>query len=279
MNRLKQHFVGCCLFVGLTCFVFSAFAYKLQYAKSGDLVRWHESCFKYSINENGAPGIDETTLHDTIRASFDAWENADCSYFYFVETDDASCDDIGYVEKTGNINLFVFRESNWAIDADHDPSAIALTTTSWNDNNGQLLDADMEFNSEYFDFGTEGVPGFADLQNTATHEIGHTIGLDHSSVNGSTMEPSAGLGDTDKRTLAADDIEGLCELYPLEDDPDICLDPHCGLDLSCSSTECNSSGVASPKTEVPPGCSITGVGALPEGGAFRTLVDWLFSNH
>lgn len=230
-------------------------AYVIQQAGSGDTIRWHESCFQYSIHEDGVPGIDIAGLRDTIRASFDAWENVDCTYFYFEETEDASCDHIGYVEDTGNINLLVFRESGWAVDRDHDPSAIALTTTSWDDLSGRLLDADIEFNAENFPFGIDGSADKADIQNTATHEIGHMLGLDHSNVAGSTMSPTAGTGETTKSTLADDDIEGLCTLYPLDDDPNVCKAPHCGLDLSCSASDCDKSGIAYPTTTIEDGCT------------------------
>lgn len=230
-------------------------AYEIQNAGSGDIIRWHESCFQYSLHEEGVPNTDIDDLRDVMRASFDAWENVDCSYFYFDETDDASCDHIGYEENSGNINLLVFRESGWAIDRAHDPSAIALTTTSWDDLTGRMLDADIEFNAENFPFGIDGSADKADIQNTATHEIGHMLGLDHSNVGNSTMAPTAGTGDTDKRTLDDDDIEGLCRLYPVEEDPDICKAPHCGLDLTCSAEGCDKSGIAYPATTTQTGCT------------------------
>ena len=219
-------------------------AYVLQKAGSGDVIRWAESCIQYSLYESGVPGIEMSDLRDAIRASFDAWENVDCAYFYFEETEDASCDQIGYQEDTGNMNLLIFRDTSWSIDGDHDASAIALTTTSWDDLSGRMLDADIEFNAQHFDFGVDGSMNKADIQNTATHEIGHVLGLDHTNVREATMYPTAGTGDTDKRSLAQDDIDGLCKLYPLEHDRGICKAPHCGLDVSCTSTSCDSSGIA-----------------------------------
>lgn len=243
MNRTLKYLLatGPCLFA--LCAAHPAAGYTLQYAGSEDVVRWQESCVRYSIHEDGSQDIETTELHNVIRASFDAWEDVECSYFYFEETDNASCDDIGYVQETGNMNLIVFRESDWEVDASHDSRVIGLTTISWNDLDGRLLDADIEFNGEYFTFATDGFSGNMDLQNTATHEIGHVLGLDESTVLGATMYPTADTGDTDKRTLSEDDIAGICELYPLEDDPETCKDPHCGLDLSCTSDDCDKSGI------------------------------------
>ncbi len=81
-------------------------------------------------------------------------------------------------------------------------------------------------------YGASGCIGF-DIGNTVTHEAGHVLGLDHVCVRsypppynvcptdksqaGSqepTMAPSASLGDTDKRSLQSDDVEGVCSIYP-----------------------------------------------------------------
>jgi hypothetical protein len=52
-----------------------------------------------------------------------------------------------------------------------------------------------------------------DLQNTATHEFGHTYGLSHVSSAFNTMAPSATLGETYKRSLASGDIAGIRAIY------------------------------------------------------------------
>ena len=270
--------IGRCLPVfALVLISTNSAAYTLQYAGSGDVIRWQESCFHYSIHEEGLSGIDAADLHDSIRASFDAWEDVDCSYFYFVETDDAACDDIGYVDDTGNMNLLVFRTENWEVDRDHDSSAIALTTTSWDDLSGRLLDADIEFNAEYFKFGVDGASNLVDIQNTATHEIGHMIGLDHTDQSGATMYPTAGTGDVDKRSLSSDDENGLCDLYPDADDPDVCKEPHCGLDLTCTGTTCDKSGIAYYAPQDDTGCSAAGsVGAREPSRLLRVALAIVF---
>jgi MYXO-CTERM domain-containing protein len=68
---------------------------------------------------------------------------------------------------------------------------------------------------------------YIDLQNTLTHEVGHFLGLAHPcgdagepscasdpSFAQTTMYPVTTPGDVAKRTLSADDIAGVCAIYP-----------------------------------------------------------------
>lgn len=58
------------------------------------------------------------------------------------------------------------------------------------------------------------VAGQFDIETVALHEIGHLLGLQHSSVAGSVMFPTVSDNAT-LRQLTADDIEGILSLYPL----------------------------------------------------------------
>ncbi|KAF8390343.1 hypothetical protein HHK36_024868 [Tetracentron sinense] len=54
--------------------------------------------------------------------------------------------------------------------------------------------------------------GVMDLESVAVHEIGHLLGLGHSSVTGAIMYPTIPSGVT-KRQLHGDDIQGIRTLY------------------------------------------------------------------
>ena len=262
-NRLRAGYLWAGLFlVAVQVFATTGFAYVLRYTKkTGEVLRWKESCLRYSLYQEGAPNIPIESVRETFRAAFDAWEEVDDAYFYFEATEDASCGQVGHNLDSGNSNLIVFVSENWTDDEDptpRDSRAIALTTTAWDDISGRLIDADMEFNAVDFIFSTDAAPGTMDLQNTATHEIGHMLGLDESDTWGSTMYPSASFTETDKRTLSTDDIAAVITLYPIEKDPGICRDPICGLDLSCSSTACSENPFA--ENDEAAGCTLTSSG-------------------
>ena len=91
------------------------------------------------------------------------------------------------------------------------------------------------------------------------------------------MHATAGLGETEKRTLSADDEEALCVLYPEADDPDVCMEPHCGLDLTCAADGCSKNGIAYYSPQNGSACTAVGPGVAISSPIFdliHALLAW-----
>lgn len=171
-------------------------------------------------------------------------EFARCGNLTLRDGDRTTTRAVGYKPSGGNENVALFRLSKcsdkvaanhacWADDDcgnqfdcwQHANSAIAITTTSYNPETGRILDSDIEFNTPSFIFTTVDAPACVapafnqacvatDVQNTATHELGHLLGLGHINVSSSTMSSRANAGEISKRTLDPGSKAFVCEVYP-----------------------------------------------------------------
>ncbi|RYF11544.1 MAG: matrixin family metalloprotease [Deltaproteobacteria bacterium] len=204
-------------------------------AIAGASLSWFSRRVPYAINDQGTLRIPMSQSLATLRAAFLVWQNLQlepslrdsCSVrgdtdLTFVETDSpTSVDWVGYnyLDPQHNTNVLIFRDHDWP----HPSNAgdvIALTTTTFSLFSGEIVDADIEFNSAKFAFSAVAAPGLTqtDLLNTAVHEVGHFLGLSHCSEglcgNGEVMEPTSFEGEVSKRLLKCDDLAGIVFKYP-----------------------------------------------------------------
>ena len=74
---------------------------------------------------------------------------------------------------------------------------------------------DQRYDDDYRFTNSGSLGGTYDYQHIATHESGHSLGLDHSSASRwLTMYPQAPSGSTIWRTLALGDVLGMRNIYP-----------------------------------------------------------------
>lgn len=239
-------------------FLLNAFVCTRASSVEGPSLFWQNRLVPMQPSSSLLPaGIDADTLRSILSTSASAWMGEDCSDFRFTvapSTTDvaAGFDWFAGTDSEINQNLVVFRDGG-ALAAEqwlYPVGAIAITTATHIRSNGEILDADIELNAENYRFSTcepsaNGCVIGQDLQNTLTHELGHVLGLDHPTDHPeATMFPSANTGDIDKRDLAADDVAGLCTIYPAGAATGECygaerVDPPA---LEITSTGCNTTG-------------------------------------
>jgi len=175
-------------------------AYVMDEDGQGHPLHWDAMPVGYHLVTGNVPaGADgEAAVHN----AFEAWNAASTNVQY---------DFAGYVpegaQKYDGQNVVFWVYDNWP----YDSTLAAMTFRYYDTANGRLLDADTVFNGEKFNWTVGG--GGYDIQNSATHEVGHIGGLGHSTDPEATMYAKTVAGETKKRTLEADDVAGIEAIY------------------------------------------------------------------
>ena len=219
------------------------------------------SCIFTRINRVGSADVSDGTDLAALTRATENWHLAtqsagNCSYMRFVVEPAAANVAMSYTPDGKNETAVFWIEKDWNTDPDHSPSAAALTTVLYlnipNDHrDGEIVDADIEINGDNFKYATTKKNGALDIENVLTHELGHVLGLEHPcylepsapsphakdhldqaipacrqtgdrSILDATMFPSTSFGDIERRTPIADDVAGICAIYPIAKDPGQC---------------------------------------------------------
>jgi Matrixin len=213
----------------------------------GHCLAWPAGTVEVHPNADGAPERGDTGFTALERA-LGTWEAQmqACGNLALVMGGRSTSRIVGFDDRQGgatNENLVVFRTrlcsevvprddpclGDGTCANSHDcwdfaPGTLAITTTTYNTNTGRLYDADLEMNAAAHLFTTVDSPPCieaveptcvsVDVQNTATHEFGHSLGLAHSPDPRSTMFAGANPGETSKRILDDGSKEFVCTAYP-----------------------------------------------------------------
>lgn len=186
----------------------------------GKFLYWKNPCVSFSLNQAGSSGVSYDTAKSIIDQAFARWTGATCPDTNAppgIAASDygaSACDEVRYNKSGANQNLIVFRDTTWPYS---DPNnTLGLTTVTFEPSTGEIYDADMELNATQGNLSTSDAvePNGFDLASVVTHEAGHFFGLAHAQSPTSTMYASYRPGTTQLRTLSADDVEGLCAIYP-----------------------------------------------------------------
>lgn len=171
-------------------------------------VKWKSLPVSYSINPANSDGLSEQFIVSAVSTSAETWDDATSSELL----NDAYT--IDYSAEYGVQNY-----ENAIVFGDYpSDSAIAVTSIWFTRRGKRIVEFDMIFNTRFTWGDGELNPAVMDLQNIATHELGHGVGLDDiysTACADVTMYGYSSYGDLDKRTLEQSDIMGLQSMYAI----------------------------------------------------------------
>ena len=167
---------------------------------------WKILPVSYVINPSNPQGLDEGFITSAISASAKTWDLATTSELF----------NNNYIINY-SVNYGVFDYKNAIVFGDYPNDNVIAVTSYWrNPKTKALVEFDILFNTRYAWGDATINPELMDLQNIATHELGHGVGLaDLYSTFCSevTMYGYSTYGETKERSLETADITGLQAMY------------------------------------------------------------------
>ena len=184
-------------------------------------VKWTQTPVRYFVSTASVPGVTSTDLQGALARAFATWQavpTASITYqFAGVTAADPGSDD--------GSSVLGFQNRP---DLDR---VLAQTSFLVDSSTGALIESDIFFNAAFpWSVAAAGEAGRYDLESIALHEIGHFSGLGHSALGETELLSTGGrrvlsaeavmfpiafaAGSVSARTLKADDIAGISDLYP-----------------------------------------------------------------
>jgi hypothetical protein len=184
-------------------------------------VRWGQTPVRYFVSDAGVPGVTASEFQNAVGRAFATWQavpTASIAYQFAGVTSASPGSDDGS-------SVLGFRSRP---DLDR---VLASTSFLVDSSTGALIESDIFFNSAFaWSVAPAGESGRFDLESIALHEIGHFSGLGHSALGETELASGGGrrvlsaeavmfpiaftAGSVAARTLKADDIAGISDLYP-----------------------------------------------------------------
>lgn len=189
--------------------------YKKDFVKPAGTSKGN-TCYGFLSKEAKLKSVEDLTIHpdlDTsvILASANEWDSHTSATFFGNYT----------IDSTANWDSEAPDGRNEFSYGNYPQSGVIAVTVVWGYFSGppstrEIVEFDVMFDTD-FAWGDATVnPAVMDLQNIATHEIGHGVGLAdiyQTACSAVTMYGYSDYGETIKRTLETPDITGLQKLY------------------------------------------------------------------
>lgn len=184
-------------------------------------LQWSRFPVRYFVTDRGVAGVSAPQLQSAVARAFDTWHQ--------VSSAEVSSSFVGYTSASpfedDNMNVLGF------LDRPELERVLGATTFLIDTTDGTILESDIFFNSTFqWSVSSSGETNRFDVESIALHEIGHLYGLGHSALGETELRPTGGrrviaseavmfpiafpAGTIEGRTLRADDIAGVSDLYP-----------------------------------------------------------------
>jgi|SRR3989338_724501 len=182
--------------------------------------KWKGTAEPWVVNPDNTRGLDPAAVYSGLGADIAKWEDAADG----IVGNSSGINILG----DGTITSSTLVADTAAPDGSNevyfgsvsDPNTIAVTIV-WGIFSGpsfqrKLVEWDQVYNEVDYDWSLSGNAGAMDFHNIATHELGHSVGLNdqyNSACSAVTMYGYAGTGEANKQTLETPDITGVSTLY------------------------------------------------------------------
>lgn len=168
-------------------------------------VKWNTLPVEYTINPTNS-GLNQNFVTSAISTSAETWDAATSKELF---------DNSYSVNNTAQYGVQDYQ--NAITFGDYPSNNVIAVTSVWSTRYGkQIVEFDQLYNTRFTWGDAKSNPSVMDLQNIATHELGHAVGLSDlytKSCTAVTMYGYSDNGETIKRTLEQSDITGLQKIY------------------------------------------------------------------
>lgn len=168
-------------------------------------VKWSTLPVSYVINPDNMQGLSEGFITSAISASAETWDAATSKELF------------NNASSTNTAQYGIQDYQNAIAFGDYPSDNVIAVTSVWYTRVGkQIVEFDQLYNTR-FSWGDAMLDSSKmDLENIATHELGHAAGLDDiysTTCSNVTMYGYSGYGEIKKRNLEQPDVNGLQKIY------------------------------------------------------------------